>query len=164
MTREPDVDGHIESERARYNNHFQGVADRNVNVSYGVEVSSSDQHGDPRGTRMLAPGGRAVLMEPQSENRLLDLARDHLPYPGTKSPTGHRGMSFEMIERSGTYFSDTRAPSCYLPSMINRPLGQRTAITPLERLDDAINRCARASWKLCSYVVITFEREAASAP
>ena len=38
----------------------------------------------PRIYRFLMPGGRGVIIEPQS-NPLLDFAREHLPYPGKES-------------------------------------------------------------------------------
>ena len=54
----------------------------------------------PRLYRFLVPGGRAAIVEPQS-NPVLDFAREHLPYPGKESDEHGTDEFFTgaMIER-----------------------------------------------------------------
>jgi ubiquinone/menaquinone biosynthesis C-methylase UbiE len=111
----------------------------------------------PEIARVLVPGGRAVFLEPLSENRILDFARDYVPYPGKKSPLRHRGVTFEMIDKASRYFASTKVRPFYLTAMLNRAFGQRTAITPLERLDDVVISRMPRSRTLCRQVVVTFD-------
>jgi ubiquinone/menaquinone biosynthesis C-methylase UbiE len=114
----------------------------------------------PEIARVLRPGGRAVFLEPLSENPLLDIIRDHVPYPGKKSPHGHRGVTFAMLDQASRAFVATVVRPFYLTSMINRAFGQSTAITPLERLDDFIIARVPRVHRLCRQVVVTFDRAA----
>lgn len=111
----------------------------------------------PEIARVLASGGRAVFLEPLSENRALDFVRDYVPYPGKKSPHGHRGVTFAMLKEASRYFSSTKVRPFYLTAMLNRAIGQRTALTPLERLDDLIIRRVPRARGLCRQVVVTFD-------
>jgi ubiquinone/menaquinone biosynthesis C-methylase UbiE len=109
----------------------------------------------PEIARVLAPGGRAVFIEPLSENPILDFVRDYVPYPGKKSPFGHRGVTFAMLEQFATYFASCEVQPFYLTSMINRAFGQQVSIGPLERLDAAIARRIPKAHKLFRYTVIS---------
>jgi ubiquinone/menaquinone biosynthesis C-methylase UbiE len=110
----------------------------------------------PEIARVLAPGGRAVFIEPLSENPLLDFVRDYVPYPGKKSPRGHRGVTFAMIDEASQFFATTSTRPFYLTAMVNRAFGHHTAITPLERLDDLLIARLPRLHRLCRQVVITF--------
>lgn len=111
----------------------------------------------PEIARVLVPGGRAVFLEPLSENRFLDFVRDYVPYPGKKSPLRHRGVTFAMLDEASRYFAATAFRPFYLTAMLNRAFGHQTAITPLERLDDiVISRVPRVHG-LCRQVVVTFD-------
>ena len=61
----------------------------------------------PRIYRFLAPGGRGVIVEPQS-NPVLDFAREHLPYPGKESDEHGTDEFFTraMIERIIGHFDE----------------------------------------------------------
>jgi ubiquinone/menaquinone biosynthesis C-methylase UbiE len=111
----------------------------------------------PEIARVLVPGGRAVFLEPLSENPVLDFVRDYVPYPGKKSPHGHRGVTFPMLKQASRYFASTKVRPFYLTAMLNRAIGQQTAITPLERLDDIVIARFPSVRRLCRQVVVTFD-------
>jgi ubiquinone/menaquinone biosynthesis C-methylase UbiE len=111
----------------------------------------------PEIARVLVPGGRAVFLEPLSENRILDFVRDYVPYPGKKSPHGHRGVTFAMLKEASRFFASTKVHPFYLTAMLNRAIGQHTSITPLERLDDIVIRRVPRARALCRQVVVTFD-------
>ncbi|HEX5166353.1 MAG TPA: class I SAM-dependent methyltransferase [Thermomicrobiales bacterium] len=110
----------------------------------------------PEIARVLRKGGRAVFLEPLSENPVLDFVRDRVPYPGKKSPHGHRGVTFAMLEQASHSFASIRIRPFYLTSMLNRALGQSTSITPLEKLDDMLIARSTRTHRLCRQVVVTF--------
>jgi ubiquinone/menaquinone biosynthesis C-methylase UbiE len=114
----------------------------------------------PEISRVLKPGGRAVFLEPLSENPVLDFVRDYVPYPGKKSPKGHRGVTFDIIEDAGRHFARTSVRHFYLTAMLNRALGQDIAITPLEALDTVLLRLFPFTRKFTRHVVLTFEKAA----
>jgi ubiquinone/menaquinone biosynthesis C-methylase UbiE len=109
----------------------------------------------PEIARVLRPGGRAVFIEPLSENPVLDFVRDYVPYPGKKSPLGHRGVTFAMLDQFASAFATVQVQPFYLTSMINRAFGQGVSIVPLERLDAFIARRFPATHRLFRYTVIT---------
>lgn len=103
--------------------HF-GVADRVETVqsaaetldlpdaSYDLFLAKSVVHhllideAMPRVYRLLKPGGRGAMIEPQS-NPLLDFAREHLPYPNKDADGDHGTDEFftrAMIERILSHF------------------------------------------------------------
>jgi ubiquinone/menaquinone biosynthesis C-methylase UbiE len=111
----------------------------------------------PEIARVLVPGGRTVFLEPLSENPVLDFVRDYVPYPGKKSPHGHRGVTFPMLKQASRYFASTTVRPFYLTAMLNRAIGHQTAITPLERLDDIVIARFPSVRRLCRQVVVTFD-------
>jgi len=135
-------------------------ADAEFDCLFGVAVLhhlDMDLAG-PEIARVLKPGGRAVFLEPLSENPVLDFVRDYVPYPGKKSPKGHRGVTYDIIHDAGRHFARTSVRHFYLTSMINRALGQDIAITPLEALDTVLLRAFPATRKFTRHVVLTFEK------
>jgi ubiquinone/menaquinone biosynthesis C-methylase UbiE len=110
--------------------------------------------------RVLRPGGRAVFLEPLSENPVLDFARDYAPYPGKKSPKGHRGISYDVIREMGRFVPLVEMREFYLTSMVNRAFGHHTSITPLETLDrfllDRVPKLRRFS----RYIVVAYRKPA----
>lgn len=108
--------------------------------------------------RVLKPGGRAVFIEPLSENPLLDFIRDYVPYPQKKSPKGHRGITYAMIEEAATHFAHTAKQEFYITAMLNRAFGHNVAITPLEAFDRLLVRYVPPARRFGRYVVVTFEK------
>ena len=106
--------------------------------------------------RVLRPGGRAVFLEPLSENPVLDFIRDYLPYREKKSPKGHRGIDRARVQRTDTSFATTHIRPFYLTSMVNRAFGYSVSITPLERLDDWLLHRMPPLGRLCRYCVVTY--------
>jgi ubiquinone/menaquinone biosynthesis C-methylase UbiE len=113
----------------------------------------------PEIRRVLKPGGRAVFLEPLSENPVLDFVRDYVPYPGKKSPKGHRGMTFPIIEEASRHFERTTVKHFYLTSMLNRAFGHDVSITPLESLDSVLLRAFPALRRFSRHVVLTFDKQ-----
>jgi SAM-dependent methyltransferase len=110
--------------------------------------------------RVLKPGGRAVFLEPLSENPILDLVRDYVPYPGKKSPVGHRGVTYPLIREGGKPFARDDVREFYLTSMLNRAFGHDTSLRPLERFDDWLLRRVRPLRRYCRYCVVTYVKSA----
>jgi SAM-dependent methyltransferase len=108
--------------------------------------------------RVLKVGGRAVFMEPLSENPVLDFARDYLPYPGKKSPRGHRGVTYTLIHTIGQHFAETRFREFYFTSMLNRVVGHHRSSTPLETVDGWLVSHAPPIRRFCRYIVITYRK------
>jgi SAM-dependent methyltransferase len=135
-------------------------ADASFDCVFGVAVLhhlDMDLAG-PEISRVLKPGGRAVFLEPLSENPVLDFVRDYVPYPGKKSPKGHRGVTFDIIADASRHFAHTSVRHFYLTSMLNRAIGQDIAITPLEALDTILLRAFPATRRFTRHVVLTFEK------
>ena len=109
----------------------------------------------PQVARVLKPGGRAVFIEPLSENPLLDFAREHLHYRHKTRPRGHRGITRATLRAVRPHFHSTKLRGFYLTSMLNRAFGFDTELTVLERIDDWILERAPIFTRLCRYAVVT---------
>ena len=127
---------------------------------YGVAVLHHLDlpHAIPAIHRVLKPGGRAVFLEPLSENPLLDFVRDYVPYPSKKSPFGHRGLKHATIDEAARSFRLTETRRFYLTSMANRLISQQTSITPLEKLDELLIARFPKLHRYCRTAVVTFEK------
>ena len=111
----------------------------------------------PEMARVLKPDGRAVFIEPLSENPLLDFAREHLWYPGKTRPRGHRGIRYSTIAMLRREFGRTSVRGFYLTSMLNRAFGFGVELGVLERFDEWLLERAPTFRRLCRYVVVTCE-------
>jgi SAM-dependent methyltransferase len=88
--------------------------------------------------RVLAPGGRAVFLEPMGINPLLKFARDRLPY-ARKTPRGtDRPLTQADIEAWGAPYSEYRVQQFQLISMVERAFGFDTQFPRLRALDRAL--------------------------
>jgi SAM-dependent methyltransferase len=108
--------------------------------------------------RILGPEGRAVFVEPLSENPLLEVAREHLPYRHKTRPKGHQGLRYASLRAARRHFSKTSVREFYLTSMLNRVFGFDVSLRRLERLDDWLLKRVPSFRRLCRYVVVTFEK------
>lgn len=104
--------------------------------------------------RVLRPGGRAVFIEPLSENRVLNFAREHFRYPHKTRPKGHQGLRYGAVRTLERSFTKTSLRAFYLTSMLNRAFGYHASITPLERLDDWLLDRFPSLGRLCRYCVL----------
>jgi SAM-dependent methyltransferase len=112
----------------------------------------------PEMARVLRPGGRAVFIEPLSENPVLDFAREHVPYPHKTRPKGHRGIRYATIRTLGESFSSTSIKPMYLTSMLNRAFGFGVELHALQDFDDWLLGRVPTFGRLCRYVVVTCAR------
>ena len=112
----------------------------------------------PEIARVLRPGGRAVFIEPLSENPVLDFAREHAPYPHKTRPKGHRGIRYATIRTLGESFSSTSIRPMYLTSMLNRAFGFGVELRALQDFDDWLLGRVPTFGRLCRYIVVTCER------
>jgi SAM-dependent methyltransferase len=112
----------------------------------------------PHVARVLRPGGRAVFIEPLSENPLLDFAREHLHYRHKTRPPGHRGITRRTLRALRPHFDRVSMRGFYLSSMLNRAFGFDTELPILERADEWILERAPIFWRLCRYAVVTCVR------
>lgn len=111
----------------------------------------------PEMARVLKPDGRAVFIEPLSENPLLDFAREHLWYPGKTRPRGHRGIRYSTIRVLQREFGRASVRGFYLTSMLNRAFGFGVELGMLERFDEWLLKRVPTFQRLCRYVVVTCE-------
>ena len=117
----------------------------------------------PELARVLRHGGRAGFQDPLGENRLLEFARDHMPYrkkhpeKGTDHP-----LRISDVEGFGQYFSTCTHRTFQLFSMLAKPL-RLSRTSPireqLERLDDALFRRLPQSRRYARHVVICATKE-----
>jgi ubiquinone/menaquinone biosynthesis C-methylase UbiE len=112
----------------------------------------------PEMARVLRPGGRAVFIEPLSENPVLDFAREHVPYPHKTRPKGHRGIRYATIRTLGESFASTSIKPMYLTSMLNRAFGFGVELHALQDFDDWLLGRVPTFGRLCRYVVVTCVR------
>lgn len=104
--------------------------------------------------RVLKPGGKAVFAEPMGMNPLLNIAREHVPYPG-KNPRGaDRPLNYEEIRAWGKHFNQFRYQEIQLLSMLERGLGFRKRIQFLRSLDNVLLMHVPPLRQFCRYVVL----------
>jgi SAM-dependent methyltransferase len=122
--------------------------------SRGVLHHADVARAAPEIARVLRPGGRAVFIEPLSENPLLNFAREHLPYPHKTRPKGHQGIRYAHIRKLAASFSHTTTRPMYFTSMLNRAFGFGVEFDVLERFDDWLLAREPEFGRLCRYVVV----------
>ena len=99
----------------------------------------------PRLYRFLVPGGRAVIIEPQS-NPVLDFAREHLPYPGKESDEHGTDEFFTraMIERIIGHFDTGEVREFRLLAMFEKLItGGGTGFGARQRRERRVRRYRR---------------------
>lgn len=104
--------------------------------------------------RVLRRGGKAAFIEPMGMNPLLNLARDHLPYPG-KTPRGlDEPLDYADIEAWGSGFDEFRYEEVQLLSMVERALGRGRRFELLRRADRILLDRAPPLRRYCRHVVL----------
>jgi SAM-dependent methyltransferase len=109
----------------------------------------------PHVARVLRPNGRAVFIEPLSENPVLDFAREHLRYRHKTRPRGHRGITRRTVRALQPHFTQLGLRGFYLSSMLNRVFGFDTELQILERADEWLLERAPIFTRLCRYAVVS---------
>jgi ubiquinone/menaquinone biosynthesis C-methylase UbiE len=99
----------------------------------------------PRIYRFLVPGGRGVIVEPQS-NPVLDFAREHLPYPGKESDEHGTDEFFTraMIERIIGHFDEGEFREFRLLGMLEKLItGSGTGFAARQSRERRVRRYRR---------------------
>lgn len=127
---------------------FDAVFGKAVLHHLDVAVAGPELH------RVMKPGSRAAFSEPMGMNPILNVSRDHLPYP-KKTPRGaDRPLTYADINAWGEPFSIFEFREVQLLSMLERGLGFGKSLPRLRALDDRL----LARWpplrRFCRYVVM----------
>lgn len=110
--------------------------------------------------RVLRPGGVAVFCEPWGGNPLLELARQHLPYPGKHRTPDERPLRYGDLAPLRATFPHVEVQGFQLLGMVNRGLRREgRAGGWLDRLDTRVLNRWPALGNWCRYVVIRVRAE-----
>jgi ubiquinone/menaquinone biosynthesis C-methylase UbiE len=120
----------------------------------GVLHHADVERAAPEMARVLRPAGRAVFIEPLSENPLLNLFREYVPYPHKTRPKGHRGIRYATVRQLRSSFGSAVIRPFYLTAMLNRAFGFDIELEVLERLDDWVLRRVPTAGRMCRYAVV----------
>jgi SAM-dependent methyltransferase len=112
----------------------------------------------PELRRVLRPGGVAVFCEPWGENRLLDWARQSLPYPGKHRTRGERPLRERDLHPLRSAFPTMDVEGYQLLAMAGRVLGRGAVARALEWCDRRLLKRAPSLSRQCRYVVLTLPR------
>jgi SAM-dependent methyltransferase len=112
----------------------------------------------PELARVLKPGGRAVFTDPLGHNRLLEFARDYLPYGGKHKEKGtDLPLTVGDIERFGRNFSECAWYGLELFAMAGKPfrMRQTNGVARLDAVlgavDDVLLKHVPRLQKYCRY-------------
>lgn len=104
--------------------------------------------------RVLKPGGQAVFSEPLGTNRLLELARGRVRYPG-KTPRGiDRPLTYADLREWSQGFREFRFREIQLFAMLERLARYRGTFRPFTRADAVVLERLPALRRFCRYVLI----------
>jgi SAM-dependent methyltransferase len=108
--------------------------------------------------RILKPGGRGAFSEPLGTNPVVQLVRDHVPYPHKHERGADIPLRRSDIDAWMAPFSKADLRGVQLFSMVERGLGFGKKIPPLRELDRMLLKRWPGLWPLCRYGVLTLER------
>jgi len=108
--------------------------------------------------RILRPGGRAAFSEPLGTNPLVQVIRDHVPYPGKHERGADIPLRRSDIDAWMAPFVSVELRGVQLFSMVERGLGFGKKIPPLRELDRMLLKRWPGLWPLCRYGVLTLQR------
>lgn len=109
--------------------------------------------------RVLRPGGVAVFCEPWGENRLLDWARQRLPYPGKHRTRDERPLRQRDLRPLRSSFPTMQVEGYQLLAMAGRILGRGAVTRAMEWCDRRLLKRVPSLSRQCRYVVLTLRRE-----
>jgi SAM-dependent methyltransferase len=105
--------------------------------------------------RILRPGGVAVFCEPWGGNRLLRIARRHLPYAGKGRTLDEEPLRLSHLRCLWDIFPRVEMRGFQLFSMARRVLRPGRLLRWLEKSDSLLLARAPALQRYCRYVVLT---------
>jgi SAM-dependent methyltransferase len=108
--------------------------------------------------RVLRPGGVAVFCEPWGENRLLNWARRHLPYPGKERTVDEKPLGQAQVDFLHGLFPEVHVQGFQLLGMARRVVGWKRLQTGLDWCDRQILRRVPRLERYCRYVVLRLRR------
>lgn len=104
--------------------------------------------------RVVKPGGKAAFVEPMGMNPILNLVRDHVPYPNKNPPGGDKPVNYDEIRAWGEGFAELSFEEIQLLSMLERGLGFGKKLPALRRLDGRLLGRFPSLRRYCRYVVM----------
>lgn len=104
--------------------------------------------------RVIKSGGKAVFIEPLGMNPLLNIARDHIPYPHKGAPGVDQPLNYEDISFWTKDFQKHTFQEFQLLSMIERAFGWGNEFQLLRKLDQFLLNKIPILRRFCRYVVI----------
>ncbi len=127
---------------------FEAVFGKAVLHHLDVDVARPELY------RVMKAGSRAAFSEPMGMNPIVNVVRDHLPYP-KKTPRGaDRPLTYADIDAWGRPFSSFEFREVQLISMLERGLGFGKSLPRLRALDDRVLARWPAARRYCRYVVM----------
>jgi SAM-dependent methyltransferase len=114
--------------------------------------------GPPELRRVMRAGALAAFSEPLGMNPVLNLVRDHVPYP-EKNPRGDdRPLTRADLNAWTSGFSRADVRGIHLLSMLERGLGFGRRLSTLRRIDALLLRRFPALTRYCRYALLLLER------
>ena len=108
--------------------------------------------------RILKPGGRAAFSEPLGTNPVVQLVRDHVPYPHKHDRGADIPLRRSDIDAWMAPFSSAELEGVQLFSMIERGFGFNRKVPVLREFDRLLLERWPGLWPLCRYAVLTMEK------
>jgi SAM-dependent methyltransferase len=108
--------------------------------------------------RIMRPGGRAAFSEPLGTNPVVQLVRDHVPYPEKHDRGADIPLRYIDIDAWMTPFASGDIRGIQLFSMIERGFGFGRKIPVLRELDRLMLKRWPELWPFCRYGVLTLTR------
>jgi SAM-dependent methyltransferase len=109
--------------------------------------------------RILKPNGIAVFCEPWGENPLLNLAREHLPYPGKSRTPDEHPLRREDLAPLETIFGSVTIHGYQLMGMLNRAFRrERHGSNWLDVIDQRLLMRFPSLKRWCRYAVIAVRK------
>lgn len=108
--------------------------------------------------RVLAPGGRAVFIEPLGHNPLLEFARRALPYRGKRRSPGEAPLRYGDVEVLRAFFPELCATEKKLLGMLDRVIDSTRATRFLDRVDGWLLSRFPLLRRWCRLIVVELPR------
>lgn len=134
--------------------------DASFDLAFGKAVL---HHLDPTASakelaRILRPGGRAAFSEPLGTNPIVQVVRDHIPYPHKHERGADIPLRRSDIDAWMEPFSSAELRGVQLFSMVERGFGFKKKVPVLREFDRLLLKRWPELWPLCRYAVLTMER------
>jgi SAM-dependent methyltransferase len=104
--------------------------------------------------RVLKPGGKAMFIEPMGMNPILNMVREHVPYPHKHPRGADRPLTYAEIHAWGKPFREFAYHEVQLLSMFERGLGFKKRLVLLRQLDAVLLERLPFLRRYCRYVIM----------